>query len=150
MTKTLPVAKALLFNVNNEFLLLKRSETHPRLAGFYDLPGGMIEPNEDIGAGLTREIKEETGLVFAYTELRVLYAVTKLMNGKSYPTLLYGGRVQASYPEIMISWEHQSYEWAPLARLKEVEPHLAPTYQEALNYILHHGIVDIESGTYST
>lgn len=133
MAATHFVAKAIVLDEAGKFLLLTRSDTHPTLAGLYDLPGGMIEANEEPGAGVSREIREETGLVVA--EMKVAYATTMLIGGTSYPTLLYQARVQGVSPAIEISWEHSSHEWAPLDRLQEVEPQLAPTYREALNYI---------------
>ena len=142
MAETRRVAKALLLDRNDQFLLLRRSESHPRLAGFFDLPGGTIEPYEDYGEGLIREIKEETGLVLLRPHLKVLYAVTKLINEKSYPTLLYYGRLPTVQPDIRLSWEHQSFDWAPLDRLGEVEPQLAPTYREALEYVQAHRILE--------
>lgn len=142
MATTRRVAKALLLDSNDMFLLLRRGEGHPKLAGFFDLPGGTIEQHEDFGEGLTREIYEETGLRMQRHELKVLYTMTKLINDKSYPTLLYYGRLQIDAPDVTLSYEHQSYEWAPLERLGDVEPQLAPTYREALEYVRRHRILE--------
>jgi 8-oxo-dGTP diphosphatase len=135
MAETRFIAKAILLDSNDDFLLLQRSDSHPRLAGFYDLPGGMIEKGEEPGDAVLREIKEETSLEIDKQNIRVLYATTKLISGKSFPTLLYVARIDASKPHVTISWEHKTYDWAPLDKLQEVEPQLASTYREALNYI---------------
>lgn len=146
MAATQRVAKALLLDENGSFLLLRRGQDHPFLAGFFDLPGGMVEPSEEPGAAVIREIREETGLVLTHQDLRILYATTQLLHGKSYPTLLYLARFSGASPDITISWEHQSYEWAPIDRLAEVEPQFAPTYREALDYVRTNGILqDIDS-----
>lgn len=142
MAKTRCVAKALLLDEQQHFLLLKRSSDHPMLAGFYDLPGGTVVPGEEFGAAVIREIAEETGISVDVSQLNVLYATTKFLHGHSYPTLLYIGHVTGVEPEVTISWEHQSYEWASLDRLSEVEPQLAPTYREALDYIRQHSIIE--------
>ena len=47
---------------NGKILLLKRTETKKFLPGYYDLPGGKVEPGEDPNHALIREVKEETGL----------------------------------------------------------------------------------------
>lgn len=133
MAKTHLVAKALIFDSAGKFLLLTRSDTHPTLAGYYDLPGGMIEPSEEPGAGVLREIQEETGITTSGA--KVLYATTMLIGSVSYPTLLYCIYLGDESPAVTISWEHSSYEWAGLDKLAEVEPQLAPTYREALQYI---------------
>lgn len=142
MAVTRFVAKAVLLDKNSDFLLLKRSDTHPGLAGFYDLPGGRVELSEDSRTAVIREIKEETGLELTVDQVRVMYTITKLMHGRSYPTMLYLVRVDEEKPPVTISWEHQSYEWAPLDRLGEVEPQLAETYREALDYIRANNIIE--------
>lgn len=142
MAKTRRVAKALLLDANRDFLLLRRSEGHPLLAGFYDLPGGTVEDGEEFGQAVIREIAEETGIQMSLADLHVLYATTKLLHEQSYPTLMYIGFISVAKPDITISWEHQSYEWAPLGRLTEVEPQLAPTYREALDYIRRNDIIN--------
>lgn len=145
MATTQPVAKAVILDTSGNFLLLQRADTHPRLAGFFDLPGGGLGENEEPGAAVIREVREETGLQLGIDRIRILYTTTQLLNGRSYPTLLYVAYVTEAAPEVMISWEHKSYEWAPLERLSEVEPQLAPTYREALEYIRANDIlVDID------
>ncbi len=142
MARTQFVAKAILLDENDNFLLLTRSDTHPTLAAFYDLPGGQIESTEEPGEAVVREIKEETGLDVDFSDLRVMYAVTMRIGERSWPTLLYVVRVQDKRPEIILSYEHKSYEWAPIDRLGEVEPHLAPTYREALEYIRSNHVLE--------
>lgn len=146
MATTHCVAKAILLDGGGDFLLLKRSETHPRLAGFHDLPGGTVESDEEWRFAVAREIKEETGIELDKGQLKALYTTTHLINGKSYPTVLYLARIEGIKPEITLSWEHQSYEWAPMDRLPEVEPQVAPTYREALDYVRANNIIeDIET-----
>ncbi len=139
MTATCFVAKAVVLDDNGKFLLLTRSDTHPTLAGFFDLPGGMIEKHEEPGKGIEREILEESGL--RVEDLQVVYATTKFIRGRSYPTLLYRVKVNGQSPSVILSQEHKAYEWATLDRLQKVEPHLAPTYQEAFEYICGNNIL---------
>ena len=139
MASTHFVAKAVLLDADGNFLLLTRSETHPHLAGFADLPGGMIEPDEEPGQAVRREILEETGL--SVDDARIMYATTMLIDEVSYPTLLYLVKLGESSPDVALSWEHSSYEWADISRLADVEPQLAPTYREALAYIRMNDIV---------
>ena len=40
---------------NGKILLLKRTETKKFLPGYYDLPGGKVEPGEDPNHALIRE-----------------------------------------------------------------------------------------------
>lgn len=142
MAQTVFVAKILIIDENDKFLLLRRSETHPRLAGFYDLPGGAIQTDEEPRQALIREVKEETGLIIKNQDINVLYATTQLIDGQSFPTLLYVCHINESEPRVLISWEHDWFEWSSMERLSEVEPQLAPTYREALHYISTNRIIE--------
>jgi 8-oxo-dGTP pyrophosphatase MutT (NUDIX family) len=43
-------------------LVLQRRSDDAELAGFWEIPGGYVEPEESLFEGLRREIAEETGL----------------------------------------------------------------------------------------
>ncbi len=51
-------AKALIFNQNNQLLLLNKKSRNPS----WDLPGGRIQKNESLQEALKREVCEETGI----------------------------------------------------------------------------------------
>lgn len=142
MAITRRVAKALILDNGGNFLLLRRTADHPFLPGFYDLPGGTIDKGEEPGDAVVREVFEETSLRVDKADIELLYTTTKLLHGGSYPTMLYLIRLSHEKPEMEISWEHQSYEWAPLERLPEAEPQFAQTYREALEYILLNTIIE--------
>lgn len=133
MAGTSLVAKALILDGDDNVLLLKRSASHPALAHQYDLPGGIVEPGEEPGAGVTREIAEETGLVIDGAV--AIYAAPIFSSGRNYPTILYAVRLDEPKPGVTLSWEHEAYEWAPLDRVSEVEPQLDAAYPDALTYI---------------
>jgi 8-oxo-dGTP diphosphatase len=60
MTKITEVAAAVIVRPG-EFLLAQRPEGKP-YAGYWEFPGGKIEPGEDARAALVREIREELGI----------------------------------------------------------------------------------------
>lgn len=55
-----PTSSAVIVNEKDEILLVKRCFA-PK-AGFWDLPGGFIEPNETFEQGVIREAQEELGV----------------------------------------------------------------------------------------
>lgn len=44
---------------NNKILIAKRNADSSFLPGYYELPGGKVEPGEDPADALKRELKEE-------------------------------------------------------------------------------------------
>jgi 8-oxo-dGTP diphosphatase len=60
--KVTEVAAAVIERPNGTFLLAQRPEGKP-YAGFWEFPGGKIEPGEDARAALARELKEELDIV---------------------------------------------------------------------------------------
>ena len=81
MTKITDVAAAVIERPDGSFLLACRPEGKP-YPGYWEFPGGKIEPGEDPRAALDRELKEELGIevreatpwitrVYAYTHATV-------------------------------------------------------------------------------
>ena len=59
-----------------EILLLKRKNTG-YYDGYYDLPGGFLEENEDIFDGMIRETKEELGITIKRKNMEILHIYHK-------------------------------------------------------------------------
>ena len=59
MQKSATVA---VINHDKKILILERGPTAPWMPGRYCLPGGRLEPNEELVDGAARELGEETGI----------------------------------------------------------------------------------------
>lgn len=139
--KTVPIAKALILDADGHMLVLRRSQTHPTLAGHADLPGGLIEPGEEPGSAVAREILEETGLTIAPVDLVLSYAETEAHNDENRVRLLYIVRLKEKQPNIAISWEHEAADWLPVSELAHIETEFHSFYHDALHYIREHDLL---------
>jgi ADP-ribose pyrophosphatase len=139
--KIVEIAKALIVDAAGNTLILRRSSTHPTLAGHVDLPGGLIEPDEEPGQAAAREIIEETGLALSAGVLKLTYAGTEAHGEESRVRLLYVARLNETMPAVTISWEHDKFDWVPIAELEHIEKEFHSFYHDALQYIRTHGLM---------
>jgi 8-oxo-dGTP diphosphatase len=61
VAKPIDVAVGILMQPNGDVLLGQRPDGKP-YAGYWEVPGGKVEPGESIFAALQREFKEELGI----------------------------------------------------------------------------------------
>lgn len=80
-------AGVLLFNKNNELLIVK-----PSYRNYWSIPGGVVEKNETPKNGCIREIQEEIGLSISKLQfLSVNYIFDNEKKGESLLFIFYGG-----------------------------------------------------------
>lgn len=81
----LPCNAVILENDKGEILLVKRAQDPKK--GFWDLPGGFIQPQEDYETSLRREVKEELRCDISEIQILGAYDDQYLYQGIDYPTL---------------------------------------------------------------
>ena len=128
-------AKALIV-VGDEGLVLRNSDTHPRWPLKGDLPGGTIEDNETIEAGLLREILEETAIALDSAHVKQQYAITKSNDDVTVVYHFYVAHLEVK-PDVVLDWEHDQYEWVKLTEIQGVET----PYQEGIDHSLKVGLL---------
>ena len=64
----------------NEILMLMRNGTG-YCDGYYDLPGGHLEANEDIFDGMIREAKEEIGITIKREDMEIIHIYHRYKGG---------------------------------------------------------------------
>lgn len=100
--------KAVLMRKDGNFLTLRRSDTAPTRPLGWDLPGGRLDWGEDPEAGITREIKEETGLEIE--DLKIFDAVAGVTDhGEFWTTICYTAKPKTE--NIVLSYEHDDSKW---------------------------------------
>jgi ADP-ribose pyrophosphatase YjhB (NUDIX family) len=120
--KTYRTAKAVIYDQTGNVLLLRRSSTHPTQGLHMDLPGGIIEENEQPTPALLREIEEETGLKFRINDLKLVFTLTENYHGQNAVRLVYAASVEGSKTKINLSWEHDQFHWlSPAQAIKKLK-----------------------------
>src|SRR3990167_2403855 len=109
--KTYRTVKAVIVNGRDEVLVLRRSETHPTMGHHEDLPGGVLEENEQPAETLAREINEETSIKVRIEDLMLIFAMTEKPSNQSAVRLVYALKLQDAEPAIKLSWEHDKFRW---------------------------------------
>ncbi len=109
--------KAILYNSEGKMLTIRRSETSPTRALFWDLPGGILESGEDMKEAIAREIREETGL--EVKNLSILDSGSWSEGDNFWVTICYAASVDSS--EVKLSYEHDSFQWINPEEFEKIE-----------------------------
>lgn len=108
--------KAVVYDQEGKYLILKKSSIEDINPNTYDLPGGRVEFGEKLEESVVREVKEETG--FDIKPKKVFNAWTFVKNdmfqltGIDFLSELVGG-------DLKLSDEHDSAIWMSLEEVVE-------------------------------
>lgn len=128
--------KALIKNDAGQYLFLRRSErmqaeTEPH----WDIPGGRIDPTEQLQVALAREIMEETGMELT-DEPRLVAAQDIMVEARDLHVvrLTY---VASAHGEIAVSDEHQEHVWMTKeeALASHLDPYIREVFEQGLDNI---------------
>ena len=145
MTQFRIAQKILLFNSQNQVLVLKASTTRAETADYFrgkcDFPGGGLHIDESLEQGLKREITEELGPNIQYTVKNPTliwdwYHQTLKGEKKRSVCILY--EAQYSKGDITISSEHDSYHWVSIPDLARPEYQWHHSEKNAIVQIQNH------------
>lgn len=103
--------KAIVINSKGKLLAVRRSKTAPARPLSWDLPGGELGFGEDPIKGITREVKEETGISVKNVEPFDVEAHIA-PNKEFWVTIAY--KAQCSSKDVKLSFEHDEFRWVAL------------------------------------
>lgn len=106
--------------IDNHLLLLQRAHGKSE-AGKWGVPAGKLEHNETPESAAQRELLEETGISFeASSQIQRLNALYIRKPEIDYVFHLFKVHLD-QMPEVHLSDEHQSYQWAALKNIAAVD-----------------------------
>lgn len=100
---------------NEGKVLICRRAAHKHLAGFWEFPGGKVEPGEDPGSSLKRELSEELGMEIGNAE----YFMEHVHDYGDFKIKLIAYRcvfLKASFEMT----DHDIYSWVDIRMLKGI------------------------------
>ena len=98
-------------------------------AGFWEFPGGKVEPGETCARALERELAEE--LAMRVTVLDEMYQLTVLAPEKS--LILHFIRALAMESSPPVACEGQAFKWVKKSEIRQLE--WLPTDREFVEYL---------------
>jgi 8-oxo-dGTP pyrophosphatase MutT (NUDIX family) len=106
-------AKVFVLDDFGRVLVIRRSKTDPRRPLTWDIPGGVVESDEDPGVAAVREVWEETGIS--------LEGVKLIEANLGDEIELYIYRSNSSHTNVSLSFEHDQHLWVTLAEFQELD-----------------------------
>lgn len=137
--------------LNGKVLIVRRSLSDDFLPGYYELPGGKIEPGETKEDAVVRELQEELSLKVKIIKPYYQFSYqpgpnTKCFDYEYLVELAPGERIE----NLRLSSEHDDYKWIDLTTLDKISP-LTPEKADSLKLALTAQLATLNnSGTVST
>ena len=125
MVKTIPVSVGIILN-EDKVLIGKRSSGH--YSGFWEFPGGKVEPGESSYEALCRELYEELGIT--------VDEATEIMHlKKQHPHITVHLNIWliSKYSGEIVANEQQELQWAYITELKNITT--IPTNLPIIEYL---------------
>ena len=109
--------KVIVKDGDDRCLLIQRALTSRGNPGFWDLPGGKLDPGEQFDVGLLREVREETGLPI--TLLGLLGSAQSESHNARVIYIIMEARGEGG--KVTLSEEHEDFRWVDAASVTDLE-----------------------------
>ena len=139
--KTFLISQKILIIEDDKLLVLKSRESEFVSKSQWELPGGIVEIEEDLHEALKREAKEEVGLditihepiaAWSHWVKNFTFKDKRVLDVRCIQIAYLGERMSG---EIQLSQEHKEYKWVIKGELKTMDfsPNSAPAIQAYLS-----------------
>ena len=120
------VAQKAIVQLDNTFLLMKRSSKAKVFPNHWDFPGGKLEHGEDYKDGLVREVKEETNLNVIIEDVEFIY-----IENERRPAYVVLFKCEKEAGEVKLSFEHSEFKWVTKEQALKLnlEPYLKAYFE---------------------
>ena len=130
--RILHMSSAVIKNSSGEVLLVRRSSNHS-FPGYWQLPEGKIEKDEGAKDALIREVKEEIGVRVTLCEFVTITSLDIKRDETNYLIVRAVFRVEIDKSEIVLSSEHDEYQWVSQKNIKKLQ--LLPGVLDAISVL---------------
>src|SRR3972149_10863004 len=133
--------KAFIIDTEKKLLVLKRSNSKV-YNEYWDVPGGKLEQTDTLLSGITREIKEETGLKLK--RILAILTTTKFMGiSKDKPIGFRNIYLCETSGKVVLSEEHSEYKWVSVKEIDKKQFPPDKDFQQALQLlsVIDYGIL---------
>ncbi|MCL4180056.1 MAG: NUDIX domain-containing protein [Verrucomicrobia bacterium] len=121
-------ASLLVQNRDGAYLLIQRSDTCNNFKGWWEFPGGKIDPGESVSLAVRREALEETGIEVPALDDAVGCGITSQNGAVQYT--FFAWRSEAPL-EAKLSDEHRDFKWVKFTEARRI-PNILETHREFL------------------
>ena len=142
------VAKVVIFDMNDNVLLLKRTDA----GAAWDIPGGHLKDIEvnrgesGFEEGLEREVAEETGLILPFAKKIGHYDFT--WKGRTSKIAMYLSKFNTSMPNVNLNMqdhmENSEYRWVSMDEMFKYVKNGTQVFRKAIELTKNHGILTEE------
>ncbi len=117
------VNRSFVLNRQKKILFIQRSDDDRFEAGKWEIPGGKLEPGQDISHALEREVFEETGLLVRAVSRTAYYESFIITQGPylGLPYVLLVGISQLESGTVKLSEEHQAFRWLGIKEVEKID-----------------------------
>lgn len=104
--------KAFILNEEGKVLVLREAKYDEGTnEGKWDVPGGRIEPEETIFAGLNREVMEECGLEIEVGKFLNVQETFPVIKGEEFHIVRIFYQAKLKSGQVVLSSDHDKFEW---------------------------------------